>query len=195
MASSRGLTTGETLAAWFVLILLASIVTPIYLRFQNVNRRSHEAGRMRRVYVAVALYQEDRGGAMPGSLAELGDLVETEDLVSSFDPYAGSAKSYPVEPTLPKLAGTVPYRISDAFLGNYIRSGKSPIKRWQDAEMQTGLLANVWLGEVRPLGNFEATSSGPILRVRMDGSLYTLPNRSKTGPVGDFADLFTKTAK
>lgn len=190
MGSIRGLSKGETLATVLVAVLLVAILTPIYLLARGRDLASEDVSAIRHTYVGLAIYQEDNQSAMPGSLADIADLVDQSDLRSQFDPFVGTAKAYPIEPTLPKAPGTVPYRISHAYVGNYIRLGQSPYKRWQDLPPLTGILANIWQGDVQKTGSFTATTSGPVLRIRTDGSLFLLPKRKHPTVMSDFDDLF-----
>jgi hypothetical protein len=177
-----------------ILLLTAAIVTPVYLRVRRTETAEQDVERMRRVFAAIAMYQEDHAGAMPAHLAQLHGLVEPADLVSPNDPAPQNSGDYPIEPALPDLPERTDQRISYAYLGNFIRTGKGPIKSWSQVTPPTGLLANVWDGSTTLDGSMRPHGSGPVQRVRMDGSLYVLPSRSPGDGVS-FEDLFTRVVQ
>lgn len=185
---------GTAQSEWLI-ILIATLVTIavlvlFYLRSSNRDEIADDVSRMRRVYVGLSLYQEDHQGTYPGNLAVTHLYIETPDLVSASDPYTDKAGPFPIEPTQPLADEYTTSRISDAYIGNYLRWGMIKGKSWQSLDVKAGILANPWHGKINKLGGVIMTGTGPIYRIVGDGSLVVLPQRRHPDMMGDPGDLF-----
>lgn len=172
---------GCGLAAGVVALSVAILFMITQLTFRAKSEQ--EGGRrMRRVYVALALYESDWGGAPASRLDQTASFVDPADLVSPEDPRSGAKGGEPLDPLLPEL-GKVSSRISITYLPHWILAKRAGDFSWKKERYnpRVGLLADPWQG-----GKF-----GRILRVNTDGSLFTL-SRSESDVSPTFDDLFRR---
>lgn len=185
----------ETLLAILVLIVVAAILIPLARRSSGRNELLSESGRMRKVYVALSLYEEQYDTQpAPNLLAATVYDPQHTDFVSELDPFAAtSSKSFPMDPGL-DVGEASPFRISFSYLQDFVRAGKIHVAPWAETRLnpKIGVLGNEWYGSVHAGDPFHADVSGRLLRINTDGSVYVLPDRGGPKPLGDSDDLFLK---
>lgn len=189
---TRGFSSKEALLGVVVLAIAGAIVYSIGLSMSRKNILGADAEAMRRVYVALSLYEESVDGLPAPDLTAVSIyLPEPACYQAEGDPYVAEAGPFPLDGGLPSSPRTSPYRISLAYLWAYRPAKPDPLWNWatlsKDSNM--GFLANEWRGNVTPKGDFRADVSGSVLRVNRDGSLFQTPDRGPK-PLGDVRDLF-----
>ena len=185
----------ETLLAIIVIVVAAAILIPVGLRRGKSNQLLDESGKMRKVYIALSLYEEQYDTQPAPNLvaASAFDPIHA-DFVTPLDPYVeNKAAQYPLDPGLDN-SETSPFRISFSYIQNFIRNGKLHTKAWEITrrDPNIGVLANECYGNVNATGNYHANVSGRLLRINTDGSVYVLPDRGSPKQLGDSGDLFVK---
>jgi hypothetical protein len=193
----RGITLGELLVALAVLLLFVAITLPIYNRVRSGTLEDIDTDRMRKVYVALSLYEfSNDGQSSPTLLGAQPFLADNTLYLSDKDPWVDqNAKSFPLDPELPKSGEHSDIRISFSYLPDFVRAGKLKSSSLQSAMLdpRVGLITSGWHGTVTPTGaEFEARLFGPVLRVNTNGSLYRLGDRGGDGKMGDPQALFYK---
>jgi hypothetical protein len=197
----RGLTTGEAVVVISVIILFFVITIPIYNRVRSGSMEDIDIDRMRKVYVALSLYESVNEGQpaenLLGVRSYLGDnrlLISDKDPWADFQPSRNSKEgNFPLDPELPKSEERSPIRISFSYLPDFVRAGKTKIPNWRAAltNPRIGILSSGWQGSVTATGDpFVAELFGPVLRINMDGSLFRLKDRGGIGTMGDPQSLF-----
>lgn len=167
---------GLTLAQTLLMAAAVAVAAAIVVLFSaTLNRRNDDAGtmeRLRRVYVAVSLYQFDNQSAYPPFLDDvLRDLDGPTDLQSSRDPFLSAPGPYPRDAGL--LEGPKgKHRISLLYLPAHRdagKVGKDAFRNWEGDPLGA-LLILPWHGTVAPGANFGAEVSGKQIRIQFDGS-------------------------
>ena len=185
--------------ALIVVIVVAAILIPIGMRTEYRDLLLNESGRMRKVYVALAFYEEQYDSMPAPSLVPASTYDPNRlDFLSEHDPFkpagnAAASSEFPSDPGLDNQELS-PFRISFSYVENYLRAKKLAMKPWSEARLDPsiGELANEWLGSVQPGDNFHAQVAGRILRIATDGHVFVLNNRGGPKPLGDAQDLFTR---
>jgi len=191
---TRGFSSKETLLGLVVILLAAGILFAVGVSMRGQDQGDAAAERMRRVYVALSLYEESVDGMPAPDLSAINlYLPEPACYVADGDPYLAEKGPFPVDGSLPSSRRASPYRISLGYLWAH-RPAKAE-KKWDWATLSrddnVGFLANEWSGKVAPTGNFGANVSGNVLRLNRDGSLIKKA-RGGPKPLGDLKDLFGK---
>jgi len=183
--------------ALIVIAVAVAILLPVAIRTQNRNLLLSESGRMRNVFRALLLY-EDQNDSMPAPDLGVINTIDPNqlDFQSNLDPFINSTApggGFPNDPGLINSEKS-PFRISFSYLQNFVRAGKISTKPWAEARLDDhlGELANEWYGSVQPGSPFQAQVSGRLLRINTDGSVYVLQDRGGPKPLGDPQDLFIK---
>jgi hypothetical protein len=163
---------------FFALGVLAAfllVFVPLARYLMGSTEQRIDAERMRRVYMALSLYEMSNGGLPASNLGLVRQDVEALDLQSVDDPEAGgkAAGDYPLDPALPNLPLRAPTRVSWTYRWHWPNAG-DPVAVRMDP--RKGLLASWW--------------SGPVLRVNTGGALVHIP-RTDTARL-TFADMFGK---
>ena len=190
--TSRGFTYKEVLLALIVVILAAAIVIPVTLSLQKRKLSQVDIGRMRNLYLSLAMYESQQSDTMPPTLSAIqGGLTEDSTFQSIDDPFLSGYDKYPTEPGLPKWRVDQRIRTSFSYLLAYGTAGKVKLKPWYEMKWdpKIGLLADEWQAKVTTGAPFEAQVDGPVLRLSTDGSLKTIA-RSGQKAIGDSQDLF-----
>jgi len=192
---NRGIGKQETLLAIIVIVVAAAILIPVGLFRRKSNLILDESGRMRKVYVALSLYEEQYDQQPAPSLvaASYFDPVRA-DFTTPRDPYSDvKATQFPIDPGL-DLKETSPFRISFAYIQNYLRANKLKAKPWPQLRLDPliGVLGNEWYGDSTATDNFHANVKGRLMRINTDGSVFVLPDRGGPKQLGDAQDLFLR---
>jgi hypothetical protein len=180
------------------MVLLFVVITwLIYSRAHWKALVSIDVSKMRRVYVALSVYEMDNNGhPAPDLYAIRRDLADDTLLRCDLDPWKDSTNlSFPLDPELPSDGETSPVRISFSYLMNFIRNKKTSEPSWATIETdpRIGILTDGWHGSVEETGQpFSAKLGGTILRLNMDGSFFSAPPRSGDGEMGNADALFFK---
>ncbi len=188
----RGITGKELLLALAVLLVAGAVLIPIAMSMQGRQLAEGDLARMRRVYVALVMYEEQVDANLAPSLVAVAPYADAADFASAADPFVGAGvDSYPNDPGLPDGARSAPSRISFSYLYAFVNAGNAKAKPWAEAKFDPsiGLLANEWLGSVTAGRDFHAIVGGPVHRLMTDGSATTL-RREGRKPLGDVQDLF-----
>lgn len=187
----------EALLALAIVTAAAAILIPIAKRSSGNSLLLNESGRMRKVYVALTLYEEqfDQQPA-PNLLAASVYDPNQADYASGLDPFVKSqpaGQGFPIDPGLDGSEKS-PFRISFSYLPNFVRAGKLSIKPWAETRLdpKVGELADEWFGSVQAEEPYHAKVSGALLRINTDGAVYVLPDRGGPKSLGDPQDLFIK---
>ena len=181
----------------FVVIAACGILIPIAVRQRRNTMLLSEAGLMRRVYVALAFYEEQFDNApAPTLVAASAYDPHQADYQSPSDPFIDEkpgSKGFPNDPGLSN-GETAPFRLSFSYIQNYTRTGKLKLKPWQELRRNPliGEIADEWTGTVAPGSPFEAQVSGQVLRIGTDGAVFQLKDRGGPKPLGNAEDLFLK---
>ena len=145
---------GLLLTVGILLLFLAAFV-PLARRINSGRDRSIDAERLRRTYVALALYETERGGPA-SNLGLVRRDLDASDLQSVGDPQVGrpGGSGFSYDAAIPNL----PYRSATRVSWSYRRQwpGVPPV-----LDRRQGLLADPWLGSV--------------LLVNVDGSMVERP--------------------
>jgi len=199
--SLTGFTTVELLVVVAIILVVAAI---LFTTAGGAKKRSNEAvdiSNMRQVYMALSMYAEDKG-QHPASLLYLSDYIPSKSLFSSpEDKRAGEAGSYPADLYVFDSKRRSPFKISYAYLRAFENSEVwHPRLSWQAflEDPSVGILANGWY---RPRSSFNLDlgneaehghlcNPGPMLRIRMDGSLWRAYPRDGTVVGGSINGLF-----
>jgi len=195
---ARGFTRSETLLLFLVVLLAGAIIGSFAWIGSRQNVQESEAERMRKVYVALSMYEPVFDGRPAPDLHAIRDLVLPIDLVSERDPYAKvNGSLFPNDPGIPTGQRQSAHRISFAYLWAHQKAKRIKVPNWSATRLdpKIGLLASEWTGEVKPQKNFQAQVTGPVIRLNTDGALYVLPDRGGPKPLGDAQDLFIRRSK
>jgi len=190
---TRGFSSKEALLGVVVLAIAAAIVYSIGMSMSRKNVLGEDAEAMRRVYVAVSMYEESVDGLPAPDLTKINlYLPEAASYQAVGDPYVAEAGPFPLDGGLPSSPRISPFRISFAYLWAYRPANPDPLWDWTrlSKDSNVGFLANEWSGHVNPAGDFRANVSGRVLRLNRDGSLFQTPDRGGPKPLGDAGDLF-----
>jgi hypothetical protein len=185
------------LVALGVLVLFVAITLPIYNRVRSGTLEDLDADRMRKVYVALSLYESANDGLPSANMLGVRTYLRDDSLlVSDCDPWAQTrSSSFPIDGELPKSKEQSPTRLSFAYLPDFVNAGKAKIQNWQTTLMdpRIGILSCGWHGSVNSGSEpFEAQLFGPVLRINTNGSLFRLKSRDDDGAMGDVQALFFK---
>lgn len=150
---SRGL-----LLALGVLALFLAIFVPLVLRVTSGRDRTLDADRLRRTYVALALYETEHNGLPAPNLSLVRRDLEPIDLQSVADPKVEGQGPFPCDAALPQFSCRSQTRISWSYRWQWPGAGDP---RTLGLDPRPGLLADPW--------------PGSLLRVNMNGSLVDKP--------------------
>ena len=168
---------------FFALGVLAAfliVFVPLARWLRGGTEQQVDADRMRRVYMALSLYEMSHDGLPAPNLGLVREDVEATDFQSIDDPLAGKVytavikpPTFPLDPALPNFPLTSRFRVSWTYRWHWPNAGDPVAVR---LDPRKGLLASWW--------------SGPVLRVNVAGALVRAP-RTETS-VLTFGDLFGK---
>lgn len=193
MGVARGFTSKETLLGCLVLLVAGGVLGGIGFLMVRRQAGDADASRMRQLYVALTMYEEENGGQPAPDLTFAYPYVpDTGAYLSDRDPFAKAAGPFPIDGSLPAGKPVSKFRISFGYLWAH-RKPKDPAWDWAKLSRKDrlGFIADEWVGSVTPGSGFQARVSGPVLRVNRDGSLFTTPSREETG-LGDVGEVFGK---
>lgn len=216
--SSKGFSTIELLAVVGIVVLLAGILFGVSSASRAAANRADEAGRLRQIFVAIALYEEDNDRQSPISLVDLvprhlptSVLRNPSDARNSLKltdwPANPWVDSWIVDPPAVSHRRT-PHMNSYAYLKPF--SARFPAGRtWEEFRQnpRVGIVAGLGLfqcaseptvpgcgyGKDRPeifLGQPAFNLAGTILTVRMDGSIHTRTRKAPARGNLGFEQLF-----
>ncbi len=170
----------------FTFLVFLAIIVPLTCQSIGGQKTANEVRRMRQLFLALTLYEQDASGKpAPDILSARSYSFSDAQLVSANDPFT-SGTLFPNDAGLPLGKKDSPTRISETYLWAHLQGKKSvPTSTTQPG---IGLLANEWQGKVSTQGNFEATVSGRVHRVMMDGSFQSVDRKSRS--LGDVKQLF-----
>ncbi len=170
----------------FTFLVFLAIIVPLTCQSIGGQKTANEVRRMRQLFLALTLYEQDASGKpAPDILSARSYSFSDAQLVSANDPFT-SGTLFPNDAGLPLGKKDSPTRISETYLWAHLQGAKStPTSTTQPG---IGLLANEWQGKVSTQGNFEATVSGRVHRVMMDGSFQSVDRQSRS--LGDVKQLF-----
>jgi hypothetical protein len=164
---------------FFTLGVLAAfllVFVPLARWLRGGTEQRIDADRMRRVFMALSLYEMSNDGLPAPNLGLVRQDVEAVDFQSVDDPEAGKAnanQTFPLDPALPNLPLTSPIRVSWTYRWHWPNAGDPRAVRM---DPRKGLLASWW--------------SGPVLRVNTGGALIRAPRTETSRLI--FSDLFGK---
>ena len=183
---NRGFGRKETLVLGFTFLVFLAIIVPLTCKSIGGQKTSNEVRRMRQLFLALALYEQDAyGKPAPSILSARPYSFSDAQLVSANDPFT-SGSLFPNDAGLPNGKKESPVRISETYLWAHLQGAKSvPPSTTQPG---VGLLANEWQGAISAKGAFDATVAGRVHRVMMDGSFQSLDRPSRN--LGDVKQLF-----
>ncbi|CAN5734649.1 hypothetical protein BH11ARM2_BH11ARM2_18550 [soil metagenome] len=179
----------ESWLAIGTVVLFGAILIPVALVVSRRSQNDGRAARLRQVYISLSLYEADHMGRLaPNLLCTRGYLGNDSLYVSPKDPWRKTKGPFPLDGALPEAQNSSPLRISDAYAVDFLRAGL--LKKLDASDLRTTLLADPWQGEASITGrrSFDATVSGPVLRVTMDGSAREADRESSR--LSDANDLF-----
>ena len=185
----------EVLLAIGVVVVAAAILYPLAKRQQSKSLLLDESGRMRKLYVALAFYEEQYDNQPAPSLAVAATFDPNRvNYISDLDPFRNSkAQSFPLDPGILNNESSS-FRISFSYIQNFIRNDKIKVKPWEETrtDPKIGEIADEWTGGVSPGQPFAAQVSGPVIRIGTDGAVFVLADRGGPKALGDAEDLFVK---
>lgn len=162
------MTTRGALLALGILAAFLAVFVPLALRVIGGRDATIDAERMRRTYVALALYEGLNDGLPAPNLGLVRLDVEPTDLQSVGDPKVGDAGDFPLDPALPSLPLRSRTRVSWTYRWHWPNAGDPAEIRLDGTR---GLLASWWLGST--------------MRINIDGALTEAPGGKLV-----FRDLF-----
>lgn len=183
----------ETTLGCLGALIVAAVLGGFAWRMLRSSADEGDASRMRRVYVALSMYEQASGGPAPDLLAARYFGADDADFRSERDPFAKAAgAAFPIDSGMPDRSRRSPIRISFSYLWAFRTAGRVTTKPWLAVrgDPHIGLLASEWGGSVQPGSDFWANVSGPVLRINTDGSLFKTGDRGGPKPVGNAEDLF-----
>lgn len=179
------------------------------------KRNAHatsDLAKLKQVYLAICLYEGDQNEISPTTLVETFHYVKEPDIfrasvdkLRKIESPSGSYTSTPFVPCTGQPKSI--WRISWAYLKTYPPHMEE--QQWASLRnsAEVGILASPWSGWLSGRQPSQALTfgcgenvfevsgpqfDGPILRIKMDGSLYTLP-RHYDGLYGSLNDFFYRT--
>lgn len=174
------------LVAVAVLALFLAIFVPLAMRVTEGRDETEDAGRMRRVYVALALYESEHDGLPAPNLGLIRRDVNPFDLASINDPHVGEGSDFPLDPAVPTLKLRSISRVSWTYRWHWPNPGDPGTVR---LDPRNSVLASWWTGSIDATSPDGHGCTGPAMRIQVDGSLVTTPRKDKNLT---FRDLFGK---
>ena len=203
MSRREGFTVVELLVVIAIIAVLAAILFPAIASAKRHGREPDEASRMRQVYLGLAMY-EDESGEMPPVLGLARPYVGEDRVFATSYPVRNRAAHGPYPPAAFTYFtdGESPFPIDFGYLKTYPPYDENRAAwRYRREEPLCGLIASPWAGEVygsvtdhAGRWNMDVVSGpamrGPVLRIKMDGSLYRLARNPHSSGLGDVDGLF-----
>lgn len=184
----------ETMLGCGVVAIAATVVGFVGWRSLSDQSDLAEGAKMRRLYIALSMYESQWDGEPAPTLAHIIPLVsEPTDFTSQKDPYRDAKAPFPVDGGIPKSPRNSPVRVSFTYLWAHRSINGMKTAPWSQVRQDPGhgFLVSEWRGSVEPTGDYGAKVGGKILRVNSDGSLVTL-HRHGTQSLGDAEELFLR---
>ena len=197
MRRRSAFTLTETLAVVAVVAVLSAIVFPAVGAAKRHGREPDEIARLRQVFLGLAMY-EDETGEMPPALGLARPYVGDSRVFATAYPVRPHPKQgpYPAAAFVRDYPGTSPFPIDFGYLKTYPPNDENRTRwRLKREEPLCGLIASPWAGEPFSLGSADDALDGPlmrgpVLRIKMDGSLYRLAQNPYSSGLGDVNGLF-----
>jgi hypothetical protein len=189
-----GLGTKSVIASIVVIGIAASILVWLNRIVLDRQSASGDAEKMRRIYVALSIYEQSNDGAMPPDLRMVSRyLGGPADYVAANDPFT-TGTQFPTDPALLN-SGNSPSRVSYSYLPQWSMHGGLKVKSWAEemTEDKVGLMAGYWYGDIDKIDLDGRLCSGPVNRLNMDGSVVSVSRVTKDRLTAD--DLFLRPAK
>jgi len=163
-----------------ILVATSSILFLMNRSVRAGRAQDTDVVRMRNVYVAISMYETVNDGLPPPDLAVLRrDMADDSQFVAVNDPFKVGT-SFPIDPAFPNSTVRSPVRISFSYSPIWAESKKFDLGPWEQAQrnLRLGILASYWYGAIDSEHSDGRDTTGPVLRINMDGSVYRLNQRS-----------------
>lgn len=196
MRRRRAFTLAELLVVIAVVAVLAAILFPTIGAAKRHAREPDEIARLRQVYLGLVMY-EDEGGEMPPVLGLVRPYVGDDRPFATSYPARRHPPHgpYPAEAFTHFYEGTSRFPIDFGYLKTYPPNDENRARwRLKREDPLCGLIASPWAGEPFTLSPSNDPDNplmrGPVLRIKMDGSLYRLAQNPYSSGLGDVNGLF-----
>lgn len=195
----RAFTLIEILIVVVIISILAGLLFPIFGSAKRKGQETVDISNMRQLYTGVMLYEGDNNEGNPVILSLVLPYVkDTRVFRSPMDaernmPSGGfPARMFRQLNSFPER---IPFQLSYGYLGG-VEPWCDDKNLWQRFRgySNMGMIASLWSGAVvgRP-AEYDVLGpvlNGPILRIKMDGSLFRLPQNRDVGMIGSTKDFF-----
>jgi prepilin-type N-terminal cleavage/methylation domain-containing protein len=194
----------ELLVVMAVLAILAGLLFPVLAGAKRRGREPSEIARLRGLYLGLSMYDEDAEDMPPALPASLPYVRDVRMFATAYPVRTRTLSGAYPDAVFAWVSGlTVPYPVDFGYLRTYPPYHEDR-HRWRERRENPvcGLIASPWagvpsgsLGPGAPSDRFSGDVThgpvmrGPVLRVRMDGSLYRLA-RNPDGGAGGVGGLF-----
>lgn len=205
----RAATILELIVVITIIAVLAGLIYGFVASSIKSSRGTEDLSNMRQLYIGVTLYEQDYSDRSPEDLTFVLPYVKSKRVFESkIDPRPidPKFKNFVAQPISFNRKKRSEYKISYPYLRTFFTSyGERSDKHdyaFQRADPVRGMIANPWVGTVTRFmgsiveGQSEDSSHGPLMtgpvdRIRMDGSYYRLKKRYVTDSLGaSIQDLF-----
>lgn len=195
-----GFTVFELLVVIAIISVLASVLFPAMAQAKRSAMATVDISNMRQLYAAVVMYESDASDRSPSTIYEVYDYVKSPHVFASpidIRPKDTHAPGWTVDPCGPQLwPGRSPFRISYPYMRSFMPEDSGSMDSFdyyfERNNPKAGMLASPWVGQAidwphdqrdgfDTAASFGPTMSGPIQRIRMDGSYFHLKKRSDDG--------------
>jgi len=177
-----GLGAKSVIAAIAVVGIAALILGQVNRVILERSAQTGDARKMRRIYVALTLYEEANDGMPPNDLrAVRRDLGDNDDYIAANDPFTTGSR-FPTDPALLN-SGASSVRVSFSYLPQWVLNQRWEPKNWASTlvDPKVGLLADYWFGSIDRFNPDGRDCTGPVVRMNTDGSIFTLQKRRSSG--------------
>ena len=186
---SEGVTLKGVLVVITVVVISAAILGWVKRMVSEDRAQTGDARKMRAIYVALSIYEGSDNSYLPPDLPTVRSSVGDDSIFrAQNDPFTKAA-NFPIDPAcLGTLKTRSPIRVSFSYLPLWSTAGlvSAESLRGMEKNVQSGLLASYWYGSIDSTNPDGRGCTGPVVRINMDGSVYTLPKR--TNPTALTAD-------
>lgn len=175
----RAFTLVELLCVTAIVLLLAALVLPVLLQAKGEGKRAACLSQLRQIGLSLAMYREETGG-MPKShslyaLVQSGHLNDPRLLLCPQDPFDGLWRVQYMclrYPDMGKESYYTPFRANAAMWDMLQKADDNP----GIAVCRSHGAKSAWYSEARskPCDHIEFAFEGPILRLRLDGSVKAI---------------------
>ena len=198
MRRRNAFTLTELLVVIAIIAVLAALLFPAIGAAKRRAREPDETARLRQIYLGLVMYEED-SGEMPPVLSFARPYVGDDRTFATAYPGLMRHPShgpYPAEMFSHFYEDVSPFPVDFGYLKTYPPNDENKARwRLKRADPLCGLIASPWAGTpyvLSPADQYQPgpLMQGPVLRIKMDGSLYRLADNPDSAGFGGLVGLF-----